>query len=161
MHHGNDAGIIQVLGSYFVQYFSPVGLDPVPKYVAFVIDVSGSVSGQIRQAMVTILKKAREGDYFSISLVGCVNMGGGSAYGIDIEEIKKVLDKCVRPTWKSKKNFEDSLQTTLSNLWLDISWNLREILSGVFPVVLVLTDAFRYCANVQAVVLLSSTISLG
>lgn len=141
MHHGNDAGIVQVLGSYFVQYFSPSGLEPLPKYVAFVIDVSGSMSGHIRQAMVTILRKGREGDYFLISLAGCVRMGGGSAYGIDIEKIKKYLDKCVRSTWKGKKDFVDSLQTELSTLWLDISWNYREILSGVFPVMLVLTDA--------------------
>ena len=29
VQHGNDAGIIQVLGSYFVQYFSPSGLNPL------------------------------------------------------------------------------------------------------------------------------------
>ena len=72
MHHKNDAGVIQVLGSYFVQYFSPSGLNPLAKNVVFVIDVSGSMSGtkiaQTRQAMNAILGQLRAGDSFHIVL---------------------------------------------------------------------------------------------
>lgn len=72
MHHGRDAGLIQVLGSYFVQYFSPSGLSSLPKSVVFVIDISGSMSGakisQTRQAMHAILGQLRTGDSFNIVL---------------------------------------------------------------------------------------------
>ena len=46
MHHGKDESVIQVLGSYFVQFFSPSGLNLIAKNVVFVIDVSGSMSGE-------------------------------------------------------------------------------------------------------------------
>ena len=72
VHHGNNAGIIQVLGSYFVQYFSPSGLNPLAKNVVFVIDISGSMEGrkieQTREAMFTILSQLRSDDSFNIVL---------------------------------------------------------------------------------------------
>ncbi|XP_078365409.1 LOW QUALITY PROTEIN: inter-alpha-trypsin inhibitor heavy chain H4-like [Oculina patagonica] len=70
--HGNDAGIIQILGSHFVQYFSPSGLNPLAKNIVFVIDISGSMGGQkieqTRQAMFTILNQLRTSDSFNIVL---------------------------------------------------------------------------------------------
>ena len=72
MHHGKDESVIQVLGSYFVQFFSPSGLNSIAKNVVFVIDVSGSMSGekisQTREAMHTILSQLRPGDSFNIVL---------------------------------------------------------------------------------------------
>ena len=72
MHHGSDAGVIQVLGNYFVHFFSPSGLSPLAKNVVFVIDISSSMYGkkieQTRQAMFTILDQLRAGDSFNIVL---------------------------------------------------------------------------------------------
>eukprot|EP00058_Branchiostoma_floridae_P021636 XP_002607126.1 hypothetical protein BRAFLDRAFT_118667 [Branchiostoma floridae] len=63
-------GFIQVYGDYFVHYFAPTGLPVMPKNVIFVIDVSGSMSGdkilQTKEAMAVILDELRETDFFNI-----------------------------------------------------------------------------------------------
>ncbi|RVE71003.1 hypothetical protein OJAV_G00070340 [Oryzias javanicus] len=63
-------GDVQVYDGYFVHYFAPRGLPVVPKDVIFVIDISGSMTGnkmkQTKQAMTTILGDLREGDHFNI-----------------------------------------------------------------------------------------------
>ncbi|XP_078611702.1 inter-alpha-trypsin inhibitor heavy chain H4-like [Branchiostoma floridae x Branchiostoma japonicum] len=63
-------GFIQVYGDYFVHYFAPTGLPVMPKNVIFVIDVSGSMSGdkilQTKEAMAVILDELREMDFFNI-----------------------------------------------------------------------------------------------
>ncbi|XP_063952458.1 uncharacterized protein LOC129255898 [Lytechinus pictus] len=68
--HGNDAGDIQVLNDYFVQYFSPSGLSVLRKNIIFVIDISGSMSGtklsQVKDALSTILDDMSETDKFNI-----------------------------------------------------------------------------------------------
>ena len=70
MESGNDAGLVQVLNSYFVHYFSPRGLKPLQKNVVFVIDISGSMSGskieQTREAMLTIIDQLRDNDAFNL-----------------------------------------------------------------------------------------------
>ena len=61
---------IQVLDGYFVHFFSPDFLEPLPKHVIFVLDVSGSMYGtklvQLKDAMITILDDLTENDYFNI-----------------------------------------------------------------------------------------------
>ena len=59
------------MNGFFVHYFSPEGLPPARKSVAFVIDVSGSMDGQgkmeyTKDALNTILNDMREGDRFTI-----------------------------------------------------------------------------------------------
>lgn len=70
--HGSDAGVLQVLDSYFVHFFSPGGLNPLAKDVVFVIDISGSMSGtkitQTREAMRAMLDQLRSDDLFNIVL---------------------------------------------------------------------------------------------
>ncbi|XP_049814510.1 inter-alpha-trypsin inhibitor heavy chain H4-like isoform X2 [Schistocerca nitens] len=55
---------------YFVHFYSPADLPPLPKYVVFVLDVSGSMGGrkidQLRQAMVSILDELRPQDNFTL-----------------------------------------------------------------------------------------------
>ena len=39
------AGELEVFNGYFVHFFAPENLDPIPKNILFVIDVSGSMWG--------------------------------------------------------------------------------------------------------------------
>ncbi|XP_026548518.1 inter-alpha-trypsin inhibitor heavy chain H2-like, partial [Notechis scutatus] len=64
------AGELEIFNGYFVHYFAPDDLDPLPKNILFVIDVSGSMWGikmkQTVEAMKTILGDLRSDDQFSI-----------------------------------------------------------------------------------------------
>ncbi|XP_070558049.1 inter-alpha-trypsin inhibitor heavy chain H3-like isoform X2 [Ptychodera flava] len=68
--HEFNAGELQVLGSYFVHHFAPIGLKPARKNVVFVIDVSGSMAGQkllqTKSALKQMLGDMRENDLFNI-----------------------------------------------------------------------------------------------
>ncbi|XP_026547727.1 inter-alpha-trypsin inhibitor heavy chain H3-like, partial [Notechis scutatus] len=63
---------LQVVNGYFVHFFAPKILERLPKNVAFVIDVSGSMYGQkIRQAkeaLTKIVEDLKEEDHFNIIL---------------------------------------------------------------------------------------------
>ncbi|XP_049952101.1 inter-alpha-trypsin inhibitor heavy chain H4-like [Schistocerca serialis cubense] len=68
-----DASPSQILVSedgYFVHFYAPPGLPPLPKHVVFVLDVSGSMHGrkieQLKTGMHTILDELNEGDVFSL-----------------------------------------------------------------------------------------------
>uniref|UniRef100_A0A8C8RI50 Inter-alpha-trypsin inhibitor heavy chain 2 n=1 Tax=Pelusios castaneus TaxID=367368 RepID=A0A8C8RI50_9SAUR len=62
--------VLQIFNGYFIHYFAPDNLDPLPKNILFVIDVSGSMWGlkmkQTVEAMKTILGDLRPDDLFSI-----------------------------------------------------------------------------------------------
>ncbi|KAL2761504.1 inter-alpha-trypsin inhibitor heavy chain H2 precursor, partial [Daubentonia madagascariensis] len=64
------AGGLEVFNGYFVHFFAPENLDPIPKNILFVIDVSGSMWGikmkQTVEAMKTILEDLRAEDQFSV-----------------------------------------------------------------------------------------------
>ncbi|XP_078409096.1 inter-alpha-trypsin inhibitor heavy chain H5 [Cetorhinus maximus] len=63
-------GEIQVQNGYFVHYFAPKDLPPVPKNVVLVIDTSASMVGkkikQTKDALFTILNDLRPTDHFNI-----------------------------------------------------------------------------------------------
>ncbi|XP_058912547.1 inter-alpha-trypsin inhibitor heavy chain H5 [Kogia breviceps] len=63
-------GDIQVLNGYFVHYFAPKDLPPLPKNVVFVLDSSASMVGtklrQTKDALFTILHDLRPQDRFNI-----------------------------------------------------------------------------------------------
>ncbi|XP_035162585.3 inter-alpha-trypsin inhibitor heavy chain H5 isoform X2 [Callithrix jacchus] len=65
-----SVGDIQVLNGYFVHYFAPKDLPPLPKNVVFVLDSSASMVGtklrQTKDALFTILHDLRPQDRFSI-----------------------------------------------------------------------------------------------
>ncbi|XP_006862806.1 PREDICTED: inter-alpha-trypsin inhibitor heavy chain H2 [Chrysochloris asiatica] len=64
------AGKLEVFNGYFVHFFAPENLEPIPKNILFVIDVSGSMWGikmkQTVEAMKTILEDLRAEDQFSV-----------------------------------------------------------------------------------------------
>uniref|UniRef100_A0A8C7HF35 Inter-alpha-trypsin inhibitor heavy chain H3 n=1 Tax=Oncorhynchus kisutch TaxID=8019 RepID=A0A8C7HF35_ONCKI len=70
VNRAETLGDIQIVNGYFVHFFAPPDLPRVPKNVVFVIDRSGSMSGnkmhQTREAMLTILNDLHEDDYFGI-----------------------------------------------------------------------------------------------
>ncbi|XP_026580685.1 inter-alpha-trypsin inhibitor heavy chain H3-like [Pseudonaja textilis] len=63
---------LQVVNGYFVHFFAPKILERLPKNVAFVIDVSGSMSGQkiqqAKEALTKIVEDLKEEDHFNIIL---------------------------------------------------------------------------------------------
>ncbi|XP_032066898.1 inter-alpha-trypsin inhibitor heavy chain H3-like isoform X2 [Thamnophis elegans] len=63
---------LQVVNGYFVHFFAPKILERLPKNVAFVIDVSGSMSGgkirQAKNALTKIVEDLKEEDHFNIIL---------------------------------------------------------------------------------------------
>ncbi|OCT89235.1 inter-alpha-trypsin inhibitor heavy chain H5 [Xenopus laevis] len=65
-----SVGDLQVLNGYFVHYFAPTDLPPLPKNVVFVIDTSASMLGkkmkQTKEALFTILQDLRPQDHFNI-----------------------------------------------------------------------------------------------
>uniref|UniRef100_A0A8C4QN46 VWFA domain-containing protein n=1 Tax=Eptatretus burgeri TaxID=7764 RepID=A0A8C4QN46_EPTBU len=65
-----NAGQIQIVNGYFVHFFAPVNLQPLPKNIVFIIDVSTSMWGskivQTREAMVTILDQLKPEDHFTL-----------------------------------------------------------------------------------------------
>ncbi|XP_058046811.1 inter-alpha-trypsin inhibitor heavy chain H2 isoform X1 [Ahaetulla prasina] len=70
VNRDTKAGELEIFNGYFVHYFAPDNLDPLPKNILFVIDVSGSMWGikmkQTVEAMKTILGDLRSDDQFSI-----------------------------------------------------------------------------------------------
>ncbi|KAL2761505.1 inter-alpha-trypsin inhibitor heavy chain H5 isoform 3 precursor [Daubentonia madagascariensis] len=70
VNRGQSIGDIQVLNGYFVHYFAPKDLPPLPKNVVFVLDSSASMVGtklrQTKDALFTILHDLRPQDRFSI-----------------------------------------------------------------------------------------------
>ncbi|XP_077849218.1 inter-alpha-trypsin inhibitor heavy chain H3 isoform X1 [Macaca mulatta] len=62
----------QIVNGYFVHFFAPQGLPVVPKNVAFVIDISGSMAGrkleQTKEALLRILEDMKEEDYLNFIL---------------------------------------------------------------------------------------------
>ena len=65
--HNNE---VQVIDGHFVHFFAPENLEVLPKHVIFVLDVSGSMTGekmkQLKDAMFTILDEMSEEDSFEI-----------------------------------------------------------------------------------------------
>ncbi|XP_078533224.1 inter-alpha-trypsin inhibitor heavy chain H5 [Lissotriton helveticus] len=65
-----SVGDIKVLNGFFVHFFAPKDLPPLPKNVVFVIDTSASMVGtkmkQTKDALFTILQDLRSDDHFNI-----------------------------------------------------------------------------------------------
>ncbi|XP_074041441.1 inter-alpha-trypsin inhibitor heavy chain H4 isoform X3 [Leptinotarsa decemlineata] len=65
-----SGGEVLLQDGYFVHFFAPEDLEPLPKQVVFVLDTSGSMDGrkidQLKDAMNSILSEIREGDVINI-----------------------------------------------------------------------------------------------
>ncbi|NWZ30209.1 ITIH6 inhibitor, partial [Asarcornis scutulata] len=63
-------GDVELQDGYFVHFFAPSGLPPIPKDIIFLIDVSGSMAGtkikQTKAAMQSILRALRPHDRFNL-----------------------------------------------------------------------------------------------
>merc|ERR1711874_346339 len=66
----NQESEVQVIDGYFVHYFVPENLQTLPKHVVYVLDVSGSMTGQkleqMKDAMFTVLDDMKDTDFFNI-----------------------------------------------------------------------------------------------
>ena len=64
------SSLYQVIDGYFAHFVAPENLPPMAKHAVFVLDVSGSMSGQkllqVKNAMKSILDQLRDMDFFSI-----------------------------------------------------------------------------------------------
>ncbi|XP_008193326.1 inter-alpha-trypsin inhibitor heavy chain H4 isoform X2 [Tribolium castaneum] len=73
-----QGGEVLVRDGYFVHFFSPSELKPLPKHIVFVLDHSGSMSGrkidQLIEAMQNILTDLKETDLFNIVRFGDLAM---------------------------------------------------------------------------------------
>ncbi|KAL9975524.1 hypothetical protein ACROYT_G012693 [Oculina patagonica] len=146
--HGSDAGIIQILGSHFVQYFSPSGLNPLAKNIVFVIDVSGSMSGQkieqTRQAMFTILNQLRRSDSFNIVIFNAGTDQWRSSASLATSDNIQAGRAFVAEHVKARggTNINAALILALQLLRIRNTANQpNSSIAGNFPVVLFLTDA--------------------
>ncbi|XP_069499641.1 inter-alpha-trypsin inhibitor heavy chain H3-like [Ambystoma mexicanum] len=65
----NSAGDIEIVNGYFVHFFAPGNIPPVPKNIIFVIDISGSMGGpkihQTKEAFLQISHELHEEDHFN------------------------------------------------------------------------------------------------
>nr|XP_033814916.1 inter-alpha-trypsin inhibitor heavy chain H2 [Geotrypetes seraphini] len=90
---------LQLFNGYFLHFFAPDNLAPLPKNILFVIDVSGSMWGlkmkQTVEAMKSILEDLRSEDKFSLvdfnHNVRCWREGLISASPTEIEDAKKYV----------------------------------------------------------------------
>ncbi|XP_018570736.1 inter-alpha-trypsin inhibitor heavy chain H4-like isoform X2 [Anoplophora glabripennis] len=71
--HGGE---VLLRDGYFVHFFAPEDLEPLPKHVLFVLDSSGSMAGrstiQVKDALHSILDEIREEDLISVIDFGSV-----------------------------------------------------------------------------------------
>lgn len=65
-----DAGDLLVVNGYFVHFIAPEVKEAIPKDIIFIIDTSGSMSGesiyQVKASMESILQSLQEGDRFNV-----------------------------------------------------------------------------------------------
>lgn len=65
-----QGGEVLIQDGFFVHFFAPTELTPLPKYVVFVLDTSSSMHGkkivQLKEAMYKILEQLNENDAFSL-----------------------------------------------------------------------------------------------
>uniref|UniRef100_A0A8C5JTK0 Inter-alpha-trypsin inhibitor heavy chain 2 n=1 Tax=Junco hyemalis TaxID=40217 RepID=A0A8C5JTK0_JUNHY len=92
-------GELEIFNGYFIHFFAPENLDPLPKNILFVIDVSGSMWGlkmkQTIEAMKAILSELRAADQFSLidfnHNVRCWRDNLVSATPAQVEDAKKYI----------------------------------------------------------------------
>ncbi|CAH1114247.1 unnamed protein product [Psylliodes chrysocephalus] len=113
-----EGGEVLLQDGYFVHFFAPDYLEPLPKHVVFVLDTSGSMYGnkikQLREAMVSILDELNEADSFHIVEFNT------NVYVWDVEKQERVLatiDNEKEPFESLlKKEYPLALQATKENI---------------------------------------------
>ncbi|XP_062401903.1 inter-alpha-trypsin inhibitor heavy chain H3-like [Sardina pilchardus] len=149
-------GDIQIVNGYFVHYFAPADLPRVPKNVMFVIDISGSMSGQkmeqTRKALLTILNELHEDDYFGLVL-----------FDDNIEPWRPSLTKATEGNVTAAKEFvktiEDRGTTNINDAVLKaVEMLIRDTQQNLLPensvsMVILLTDGQPTAGETDTVVI--------
>ncbi|KAK1345624.1 hypothetical protein QTO34_008087 [Cnephaeus nilssonii] len=132
-----NAGKLEVFNGYFVHFFAPENMDPIPKNILFVIDVSGSMWGvkmkQTVEAMKTILDDLRTDDQFSVvdfnHNVRTWRNDLVSATTTQVADAKKYIEK-IQPNGgelklsKIQKNVKQNIRDNISLFSLGIGFDV-------------------------------------
>lgn len=98
--HNFAMWLLQVVDGYFVHFVAPENLPPMPRHLVFALDISGSMLGkkikQTKDAMKTILKELRVGDFITIinfaDNVTTWDHDGNVVVPVTEENVKSALD---------------------------------------------------------------------
>ncbi|XP_032114036.1 inter-alpha-trypsin inhibitor heavy chain H2 isoform X2 [Sapajus apella] len=141
------AGELEVFNGYFVHFFAPDNLDPIPKNILFVIDVSGSMWGvkmkQTVEAMKTILDDLRAEDHFSVidfnHNIRTWRNDLISATKTQVADAKRYIEK-IQPSGgelklsKIQKNVKENIQDNISlfslGMGFDVDYDFLKRLSN-------------------------------
>ncbi|XP_066469056.1 inter-alpha-trypsin inhibitor heavy chain H3-like [Tiliqua scincoides] len=112
---------LQIVNGYFVHFFAPKNLPHLPKNIAFVIDVSGSMSGQkikqTRAALATIVEDLKEEDHFNFILFdSSVSTWKDKLIKATPENVKEAKDFISKITDRGATNLNDGLITGIEML---------------------------------------------
>ncbi|XP_074139624.1 inter-alpha-trypsin inhibitor heavy chain H4-like isoform X2 [Sminthopsis crassicaudata] len=137
------AGDIQIENGYFVHHFAPAELSTLPKNVVFVIDKSGSMSGQkmkqTRKALVKILGDLKPEDQFNLVIFdGLVTQWRPTllqALPENVEEAKKFASHILA---MDATNINDAVLMAVN--MLDESNRKERLPAGSVSMVILLTD---------------------
>jgi len=119
----NDGSDIQIAGGRFVHYFAPDDLPTLPKHVTFVIDVSGSMSGdklkQTKDAMTMILENMNDIDSlnilkFSDEVYRFEGSDGKLSWAIDKNGIFEPMQYCLSMRTIASTNINDAMLEALN-----------------------------------------------
>jgi len=148
---GQDSEV-QVIDGYFVHYFVPSNLPTLPKHLVFVLDTSGSMSGekieQLKDAMFTVLEDLTESDFFNIIEFnsGVSHWSGEGFTGSNTEEFYPATEENKKKAIKSVIELSAGGGTNLNDAilaGLDVAENAlqREALpKDVKSMIVFLTD---------------------
>ncbi|XP_069765772.1 inter-alpha-trypsin inhibitor heavy chain H5 isoform X2 [Narcine bancroftii] len=161
VHRELGVGEIQVQNGYFVHYFAPKDLPPVPKNVVFVIDTSGSMAGnkikQTKDALFTILNDLRPIDHFNV-----INFSGrvkvwkhGTLVPVTRETLRDARKYIYLMTPSGGTNINDAIETG-SKLLKDYIAQQDKTLRTV-SLIIFLTDGRPNISEVQPHKILSNT----
>ncbi|XP_048465958.1 inter-alpha-trypsin inhibitor heavy chain H5 [Rhincodon typus] len=154
-------GDIQIQNGYFVHYFAPKDLPPVPKNVVFVIDTSASMAGrkisQTKDALFTILNDLRPIDHFNI-----INFSGrikvwqhGKLVPVTRETVRDAKKYIYLMSPSGGTNINDAIQTGSKLLKDYIAQQDKSV--WAVSLIIFLTDGRPTIAEVQPHKILSNT----
>jgi uncharacterized protein YegL len=128
----NQSSDVQVFDGYMVHFFAPENLKVLPKHVVFVLDTSGSMSGekmvQLKDAMVTILSDLKDQDHFSI-----LTFNYGVSHWKSLEE--KESEKPHKPIYKATEYLVEEAIDFVVELAADGGTNINDALVEAVEVV--------------------------
>ncbi|XP_004581597.2 inter-alpha-trypsin inhibitor heavy chain H3 isoform X1 [Ochotona princeps] len=134
---------IQIVNGYFVHFFAPQGLPVVPKNIAFVIDVSGSMAGrkleQTKDALLKILDDMRGEDYLNFILFS----GGVTTWK---DHLVQATPENLQEARKFVKSIQDQGMTNINDgllrgiSMLNTAWEEHQVPERSTSIVIMLTD---------------------